>query len=311
MTHPYDYPKQKWHITLRLEKSSPYWRWYQATFHSAYHNHYQKNDTAMAEHFLPRREGCFPLVIMLPATEEKTIILYRALGRNLARMSVASFILYLPYQRRPETGKAQLTTPMINNWLEMFQTSVINARQIVDWTQERKELDHTQIAIIGTSMGGIASAIAMGVDKRIAVGIFVVTGGNMERIAWGGNIAAAGIERSCSQAECHEIHRHYPRYLAMVAEKGIENVVPTKECFQFDPLTFAPYLHGRPMLMINAEYDDFVPKRSTLEFWEACNKPPIIWLPAKHATIYRHYHRISNETIDFLGQVFDIKKEGK
>ena len=92
-------------------------------------------------------------------------------------------------------------------------------------------------------------------------------------------------------------------------EKGIENVVPAKECFLFDPLTFAPYLCGRPTLIINAEHDDSVPKDSALEFWQACGQPRTVWLPADHHSILLRHHSIRKETAALLGPAFGMNDE--
>jgi fermentation-respiration switch protein FrsA (DUF1100 family) len=51
-------------------------------------------------------------------------------------------------------------------------------------------------------------------------------------------------------------------------------------------MTFAPYLRERPILMINALWDEFIPRQATLDFWKACGKPDIKWFPAAHATIW-------------------------
>ncbi len=52
--------------------------------------------------------------------------------------------------------------------------------------------------------------------------------------------------------------------------------------------------------MINAEQDEIIPKQAALEFWEACGKPTLIWLPASHASIYQHTPLIGKEIAGFL-----------
>jgi len=305
--HPYDYVKKEPHFSLWLQETAPHWLCYKATFPSAHPNRYQENNTAHGEYFMPCTGKCFPFVILLHGLGDRSLVPCRMLARDLAKRGIASFVLHLAVQshRTSETAKGQPSIPTIDNWLELFQVLVINTCQLVDWAEGRKELDSQAIAVIGISIGGIASAIAMGVDKRIIAGTFIVTGGNMEEITWRGRSDAALTGHSCTQEQCHNVYRHYPRYLAEVAEKGVENVIPAKECFLFDPITFSSYLRGRPILMINAERDDFIPKKSTLEFWEACGKPHIIWLPSNHTTIYRQYRLISREIIAFISSTFD------
>jgi hypothetical protein len=92
---------------------------------------------------------------------------------------------------------------------------------------------------------------------------------------------------NCTEEECRQIHTQHPQYLGQVAEKGFANVTPLKQCFLIAAMTFGHSLRGRPILMINALWDKYIRKQATLEFWEECAKPAIIWLPAGN-TVYGH-----------------------
>jgi hypothetical protein len=263
---------------------------------------------------MPSTGRRFPLAILLHGLGElgeRNATPCRMLARDLAKIGVASFVLQLvlPGQVAEEGTKEQSPVPLIEDWLELYQVLVINTRQVIDWAESRDELDAQRVTVMGISIGGMASAIAMAVDKRITAGVFLVTGGNMERITWRSKNAVARRSHKCTESQCHEIYSHYPQYLADIAERGIENVVPAKECFLFDTISFASYLRGRPMLMINAEWDDFVPRDSTLEFWEACDRPRIVWLPANHNTIFLRYHSIRRETTAFINLAFGMEDE--
>ena len=146
----------------------------------------------------------------------------------------------------------------------------------------------------------------MGIDERIKAGVFVTTGGNAEVITWTNKVKAIRKGATCTQAECRDIHSHYPLYLAEVANNGFENVIPVKECFLNDPLTFASYLRERPVLMLNALWDEVVPRKATVDFWKRCDKPPIVWLPASHATIWLWYPLISRKIVRFLRATFGM-----
>lgn len=258
----------------------------------------------------------FPLVILLHGLGElgeRNAVPCKMLARDLTKIGIASFVLklVLPAQRGAGGTKRQPSVPFIENWLELYQVLVISIRQVIDWAERRNELNTQRVAVMGISVGGMASAIAMAVDKRIVAGVFLVAGGNMEKISWSSKNDVARMSHKCTQSQCHEIYSYYPQYLTDIAEKGIENVIPAKECFLFDPISFAPCLRGRPLLMINAEWDDFVPRDSTLEFWEVCGRPRIVWLPANHTTIFLRYHSIRREATSFIGSTFGVKHETK
>ena len=304
--HPYSYVSRKAHFNLRLEETTQDWIHYAVDFPTAHPTRYEKSNTVQGEYFMPRGGARSPLTILLHGIGDKSLIPCRMLARHLAERGIASFVLYLVFHssRMPQLEKEQFWPHAVNEWLEAFQISVIDIRQVIDWAKDKAEIDEERIAVVGMSMGGLASAIAMGVDKRIIAGVFITTGGNLEEITWGGKSHAAQKGHSCTREECHNVYSHYPQYLHEVAERGFENVAPTKECFLFDPMTFACCLHGRPILMINALRDRYIPKRATLDFWQACGKPRITWLPATHVTIYLHYPLISRKITDFLEPAF-------
>lgn len=296
--HPYDYFKTEPHFNLKPQITGSEWLHYEVTFSSAHHNHYQENDTARGKYLIPCASGRFPLVILLHGLRyraEKDAVPCRILARWLARIGIASFILQLP-----------VPIFLIDNLLELFQMMVINTRQVIDWAESRDELDTERVAVVGISIGGMASSIAMAMDKRIMAGIFVVAGGNMAKIAWRSNDPGVRMGHQCTESQCDEIYSHYPQYLADIADRGVENVVPAKECFLFDPITFGRYLRGRPLLMINSEFDLSVPRDCTLDFWEVCGRPGIVWLPANHYTIFLHHNSIRTEVTAFLKSTFGM-----
>jgi esterase/lipase len=185
-------------------------------------------------------------------------------------------------------------------WFEGYRLSVIETRQVLDWATGRGELDGERIALIGISFGGFISAITMGIDERVKAGVFITTAGNSEKISHKSRNPLMKKYYRRSEAEYREIQRQYARYLAEVAEKGFEQVTPARKSFLTDPMTFAPYLRGRPILMLNSAWDEYIPREAAQEFWEACGRPAITWLPATHSTIWLWYPLIRNKVIHFL-----------
>lgn len=262
---------------------------------------------------MPRGGARHPLVIVLHGFGDRAIALCRMIGGGLARKRAASFILYLAFDSHDTLKTMENPSPAVvaGNWLDVFRLAVVNSRQVIDWAGDREELDAERVAVIGISLGGVAAALTMAADDRITAGIFVITGGNMSEVIWGGSNDTIRAGRCCPREVCQRVYSHYPRYLAEVADKGIENVTPANDCFLFDPVTFAPHLRGRPILMIGAEQDEVISRRCTSELWQACGRPPLVWLPAGHDTIHRKYRQLGREIVTFLGSVFgENRSEG-
>ena len=309
--NPYGYQSGELHPNVNLRETTSRWLRYEVDFPTAHPTQYQENNTVLGEYFQPRDADHAPLAIIIHGWGDRSMIPCRFLARTLVKKGIACFILYLVFHssRMPEVIRNRLPALTPEEWFEGYQVSVVDIRQVIDWASSRPEINGQQVAVVGISLGAHVSAIAMGVDKRITAGVFIVAGGNSERITWTTKNEAIRKGHSCTEAECHQIYRHYPQYLAEVAEKGLENVTPAKECFLTDTRTFAPYLRKRPILMINALWDEAIPRQATLDFWEACDRPTIKWFPGTHSTVWLLYPLMGRRIAGFLTSTFSIQSQ--
>jgi len=304
---PYSYPNGEPQFNLRLKQTTPRWLRYTADFPTAHPTRYEENNTVRGEYFQPRNANNAPLVILLHGMGDQSLIPCKLLARALVKRGMACFVLYSVFHssRMPEVTKKRFPTLTPEEWFEGYLISVIDVRQVVDWASGRTEINKEQIAAIGISFGGFISAIAMGIDKRIGAGAFLIAGGNSEKISWKSRKSTMRKEYERTEAEYNHNQNRYAQYLAEVAEKGFENVTPARKSFLTDPMTFTTYLRQRPILMINALWDEYIPREATLDFWEACGKPAITWFPATHASIWLWYPLISRKITRFLKSTFD------
>ncbi len=306
--NPYSYTAGEPHFNLQLKKTTSRWLHYAVDFLTAYPTRYEKNNIVRGEYFQPRKASHAPLAILLHGMGDRSVILCRLLARSLVKKGIACFILYLVFHssRMPEVIRNRLPALTHDEWFESYQVSVIDVRQVLDWASGRAEINKEQIALFGLSFGGFISAITMGIDKRIKAGVFAISGGNFGKIGWLSKTFGARMGRSYTEAEYRQAQKRYAQYREQVAEKGFENVTPAQKGFQTDPLTFAPYLRQRPILMINALWDEVIPRETAIDFWEACGKPAITWFPATHATIWLWYPFISRKIGRFLKSTLEI-----
>jgi len=307
--NPYNYSGDELRFNSQLKQTTPGWLRYTVDFPSAHPTRYEENNTVRGEYFQPRDVDNAPLVILLHGMGDQSLIPCKLLARALVKKGMACFILYFVFHssRMPEAVRKRLPDLTPEEWFEDYQISVIDVRQVVDWAGSRAEINKKQVAVIGISFGGFVSAIAMGIDKRIRAGVFLIIGGNSEKIGWKSRNRAMRKRYKRTEAEYNHIHNHYVQYLTEVAEKGLENVTPFRKSFLTDPMTFAPYLRERPVLMLNALWDEYIPRETTLDFWKACGSPAITWFPATHATIWLLYPFISRKIARFLRSTFGIQ----
>jgi hypothetical protein len=267
----------------------------------------KEGNTVYGEYFVPQNVKRIPLVILVPGFGDESVAPCLNLARILCKQGVGALTLYLPVHSMsyPDSGEKDPTPSDAKEWLENYQRSVLKIRQIVEWASNNPEIDSQRIGIAGFSMGGMISSIAMAMETRINAGIFIIAGGNLEELSWGGAREALPVGHNCTREECRSVYSQYPAFIDGVKKNGLENVAPAKECFLFDPITFADLLRGRRVVMINADQDEIVSHEAVLEFWKACGEPPLKWLPATHISIYSHIQSISREIYDCLNSVPD------
>jgi dienelactone hydrolase len=298
--HPFLYQDNTARAVMSLNKKTSSWTRYSVKFPAGIETHHIEPRDIKGEYYEPRGVDRAPLVILVHGMGDPSILPCQALARALARRKIASFVLYLVTHsaRIPDSMKNRMPALAPDEWFETYQLSVSDIRQIIDWAGKHTPIDGEKIGIFGLSFGGFLSAIVMGIDKRIRAGVMVVAGGNTEKIARLSKSKA--YQNNRTETEYQQIQRSYAAYLAEVAERGVENVVPPQPSFLIDPLSYASSLKDRPVLLMNAIRDKYIPKEAVVDFWRACGKPEIKWFPTGHASIWWFYPVIQKETLSFF-----------
>ncbi len=301
--NPYSYERVEPELSLKLLRANSRWSQYAVEFPSGHPLGYEVSDVAYGEYFQPAGVGRAPLVILVHGWGERGAVPCQLMAPSLAKNGIACVILYLVFhpRRMPEAMKQRAPDLTPDEWYEGYRASVVEIRQVVDWATTRPELDATRVGVVGVSMGGFISAIAMGVDERLGAGVFIISGGNSAKMTWESRRPVVERRCLCSEEECYQVRREaFPQYVAEVLRRGLDSVSPPKRCFLTDPLTYAPFLRQRPILMINALWDEAIPKGATIDFWSACGQPPIMWLPGTHISVWLWYPLILRRILGFL-----------
>jgi dienelactone hydrolase len=299
--NPYNYPYLEPDFDVKLTHETGSWLRYTVKFQVARPTRYKENNVAYGEYYQPRKGSNWPLAILVHGWGDRSLLPCRMLARDLSRKGIASFVLYLVFHQRrmPEVVKKRLPNLTPEEWFEGYQTSVVDIRQIIDWAGEKAAINKDHISVVGISLGGIISAISMGVDKRIGAGVILVAGGNYQGHAW-----LSRTEPGLSDAEYAQSEVTYTHYLNEVEKKGLDNVRPLKKSYLTDPVTFASQLRERPVLMLNAKWDERIPKQSTIDLWKASGSPEIRWYPSTHSSIWLLYPLLLKQIINFLSSTF-------
>jgi len=305
--NPYHYTNNGPRATVKLLKNQRECARYAVEFPSARPTHHEKNNTVQGEYFQPPNAQNAPLVILFHGIGDQLLVPCRLLARSLVKKGMACFVLYSVFhsRRMPEELKQRYPALTPDEWLESYVISVTDVRQVIDWAEKRPEIDASRVALLGISFGGFISAIAMAVEDRVKAGVFLIAGGNSEKVArFSRKRSMRGFRRTREEYEQNQ--SLYQQYLAEVAEKGFEHVDVPNRSYLVDPVTFAHNLRERPVLMLNAMWDEYVPQEATLDLWEASGKPELGWFPGTHTLFWLWFPLIRRRIARFLLTTFGL-----
>ena len=124
----------------------------------------------------------------------------------------------------------------------------------------RRDVDPEQVSVIGVSLGVPFSVAAAATDKRIAGAALLHGGGDIATMAY-----YAFADRG-------------PAWVMRPLAWGLSWVVAPLE-----PTRYAADVAPRPVLMVNAADDEFIPRASVLELYGSLRQPKrIVWLESSH-----------------------------
>ena len=266
---------------MELRRDDANYRVHAVRFPSPITTQTPENNTIHAEWFIPKGPGRKPGVIVLHILGAD-FALSRYMAARLADRGVAALFVKLPYygERRPQGGDNRLLSVDINRSVEGMRQGVCDVRRAAAWLASRPEIDPERIGVTGISLGGIVSSLAVSVDPAIKQGALLLAGGDLAEVLW----------------TMPEGRRYRDAWIAAGRTKeDLKKLVQP-----FDPLTYAPGMIGKRVIMMAGNVDDTVPPQCAKALWQAAGKPPIRWFDCGHYSAVAYLLPAIRETVDFF-----------
>lgn len=223
-----------------------------------------ENNTVHAEYFRPEPEafpGRRPGVVVLHILGAD-FALSRYMAARLADRGVAALFVKLPYYGERRPAGARFLSADLQRSVSAMRQGVCDVRRASAWLADQPEVDPERLGVTGISLGGIVSSLAASVDPNIREACLLLAGGGLADVLW----------------EMPEAARY--RALWIAAGRTREDLAALTR--PYDPVTYAPGLVGKRVLMLNANVDEVIPPRAALALWEAAGRPPIHWFDCGH-----------------------------
>jgi dienelactone hydrolase len=240
----------------------------EVTFPSPVKTLHEVNNTVHCEYFRPVADGKYPGVIVLHILGGD-FDLCRLMGRTLSHHGVCALFVKMPYYgpRRPPDLPVRMISVDPKQSVAGMQQAVLDIRRATAWLAAQGEVDGGQLGVFGISLGAITGALAAECEPRLQSVFLVMAGGDIGKV--GANSPYAAIAQK--------------KWL----ESGgtIDGLVEALR--PIDPATYGKNLRGRRVTMVNARYDEIIPRECTLSLWKAAGEPEIIWHDCGHYSMGR------------------------
>ena len=252
-------------LALRYELRHSGVHVYDLSFPSPVKTDIPENNTVYAEYFVPSSASAgekVPAVLVLDILDGAAVVA-RGEAVWLAQHGVACLFVHMAHYgpRRPAGSKVRMLSPNIEVTLAAIRQTVFDCRCATAWLASRPEIDANRLGLVGTSLGSIIGANVAGAEPRLKnVCLLLPAGGLVDALY---------------------DHPKAKPYLPLLELAGGKKAMK-KIIAPADPITYAPQLKERNLLIVAASRDDVLPPSAATALWEACGKQKIVWFDSTH-----------------------------
>lgn len=211
-----------------------------------------------------------PAVLVLPVMAAPNVWIETRFTERFARDGFAVMWLEMPtqFRRRPHpsmpSGQVFLGRTAAS-LARNYRQSVLDARRALDVLSARPEADPGRVAVFGISLGAIVGSMVYSVDPRPGFGLFLLGGADFPSLLLGSSLTGPVARKLGVSLE--EVRAAWP---------------------DLEPGARRDANAGKPVLLVNALWDDVVPKPNALKLRDAFPGARQLWVPGGHYSAIVH-----------------------
>lgn len=173
-----------------------------------------------------------------------------------------------PWSGLSSTSSEEEFIDMAEESAERYRSAVVDLRLLLDWAETQPGIDSSRVAMVGFSMSALVTATVMGNDPRVSAAVLMM-----------GAADFADIFAMCSKS-AGEVRRHVLADYNWSLEEYHDFF---EELFRpADPIHYAGRYNPDDIMIIDAAFDDCMPRSSREALWEATGRPQRLTLLSRH-----------------------------
>lgn len=240
----------------------------------------QKDNLITAKYYRSTLPGSHPLVIVLPIWGTYTYPPRTISSSFQRRSNGAVHVLHVQGNNFLANWPGIIAATDESEFLELWseavdrqRVTIVDTRRLIDWAEQRPEIDADRVALIGFSLGAFVAGTIATQEPRLAATVTVMGGSHLHSV-----IATCDGKRATRvQATAAENFGWDREELAAQLEPIISVVDAANYPNRVDP---------KSILIIEANRDNCIPEKSREDLWLALGKPERISINYDHAPAF-------------------------
>jgi dienelactone hydrolase len=235
----------------------------------------------------PEKVKNAPSVLLVPTIHGRTILENRV-ATSLCVAGIAAIVADVNAIVQPEVMPGWGSEDTNHRYaLHALQTAV-------DFIQLHPELDHKKIGAMGFSLGGITTAMLIGIDPRFVGAMIAAGGGNFPELL-----------SKTKNRHMVKLRERRMEYLKIASVDDYEKEL--RKHLVFDPIHFARKVNKNSVMMMLVSNDRQVPTVAQKQLWEIWGQPDAILFDQGHVgSIVRLAYDRMDEVVAFFNERFKL-----
>jgi len=243
-------------------------------------NNSQKDNLVTARYYRSTLPGPHPMVIVLPIWGSFTYPPRKLSASIQRRSNGAVHVLHVQGDTHLANWPGIIDAADESEFLELGREAVerqrvtiVDVRRLIDWAEQRPEIDADRVALIGCSLGAIVAGTIATQEPRLAATVTVMGGSHLNSII-----------ANCDGKRATRVQATAAGRFGWDREELEAQLAPIMSVV--DPANYPNRADPRSVLIIEANRDKCVPQKSREDLWLALGKPDRISMNYDHAPAF-------------------------